>query len=155
MSESISIATAPPAREAPAWGAVSSMMLGVFGLVTSESLPASLLTPMARDLGVTEGTAGQAVTATAMVGLATSLLVATVTRRIDRRIILLAFSILLVVSNLLVACAANLTLLLLARVLLGVALGGFWTMAVATTMRLVSETMVPRALSILFSGGSA
>jgi predicted MFS family arabinose efflux permease len=155
MSESISIAMAPPAREAPAWGAVSSMMLGVFGLVTSEFLPASLLTPMARDLGVTEGAAGQAVTATAMVGLTTSLLVATLTRRVDRRNVLLAFSILLVISNLLVACAANLPLLLLARVLLGVAIGGFWTMAVATTMRLVPEALVPRALSILFSGVSA
>jgi predicted MFS family arabinose efflux permease len=155
MSEAISMPMTPAARQAPAWGAVFSMMLGVFGLVTAEFLPASLLTPIARDLGVTEGTAGQAVTATAMVGLATSLLVATVTRRIDRRIILLAFSILLVVSNLLVACAANLTLLLLARVLLGVALGGFWTMAVATTMRLVPEALVPRALSILFSGVSA
>ena len=68
MSESISIAMAPPAREAPAWGAVSSMMLGVFGLVTSEFLPASLLTPMARDLGVTEGAAGQAVTSAATTG---------------------------------------------------------------------------------------
>jgi predicted MFS family arabinose efflux permease len=155
MSESISIAMAPPAREAPAWGAVSSMMLGVFGLVTSEFLPASLLTPMARDLGVTEGAAGQAVTATAMVGLTTSLLVATLTRRVDRRNVLLAFSILLIASNLLVACAANLPLLLLARVLLGVAIGGFWTMAVATTMRLVPEALVPRALSILFSGVSA
>ena len=144
-----------PAQEAPAWGGVVSMMLGVFGLVTAEFLPASLLTPIARDLGVSEGTAGQAVTTTAAVALVTSLLVATVTRRIDRRIVLLTFSILLVVSNLLVAAASSLTLLLLARVLLGVALGGFWTMAVATTMRLVPESRVPRALSILFSGVSA
>ena len=155
MSESIGIAMAPSAREAPAWGAVSSMMLGVFGLVTAEFLPASLLTPMARDLGVTEGAAGQAVTATAIVGLATSLLAPTLTRRVDRRIVLLAFSILLIASNLLVACAANLPFLLLARVLLGVAIGGFWTMAAATTMRLVPEALVPRALSVLFTGVSA
>jgi predicted MFS family arabinose efflux permease len=146
---------AAPTREAPAWGAVVSMMLGVFGLVTAEFLPASLLTPIARDLGVTEGLAGQAVTATAAVALVTSLLVATVTRGIDRRFLLLAFSALLIVSNLLVACAPNLLFLVLGRVLLGIGLGGFWTMSAATAMRLVPEAQVPRALSIMFSGVSA
>ncbi len=56
-----------PAR--PAWRAVYSLGLGVFGLITAEFLPASLLTPMAASLGVSEGMAGQAVTATALVAL--------------------------------------------------------------------------------------
>ncbi|WP_082979466.1 MFS transporter [Labrys sp. WJW] len=148
-------ATSAPGSQNALWGAVVSMMLGVFGLVTAEFLPASLLTPMARDLGVTEGVAGQAVTATATVALLTSLIVATVTRRLDRRIVLLAFSILLIASNLLVASASSLPALIAGRVLLGVALGGFWTMSAATVMRLVPEALVPRALSILFSGVSA
>jgi predicted MFS family arabinose efflux permease len=155
MSERTQRTGVAPAREEPAWGAVVSMTLGVFGLVTAEFLPASLLTPMAADLQVTEGLAGQAVTATAVVALVTSLLVSTATRRIDRRYVLLAFSILLTVSNLLVAFAPGLPALLLARVVLGVALGGFWTMSAATVMRLVPEALVPRALSLLFSGVSA
>lgn len=142
-------------RARPAWGAVISMALGVFGLVTAEFLPASLLTPMAADLGVTEGMAGQAVTATAAVALLTSLLISTATRRFDRRHVLLGFSTLLVASNLLVAFAPNLVVLLLGRVLLGLALGGFWTMSIATMMRLVPEDLVPRGLSIMFSGVSA
>ena len=155
MSDWTQRADAAPAREAPAWGAVFSMTLGVFGLVTAEFLPASLLTPMAADLGVSEGVAGQAVTATAVVALVMSLLVSAATRRIDRRIVLLAFSVLLTASNLLVAFAPGLPALLLGRVLLGLALGGFWTMSAATVMRLVPEAMVPRALSLLFSGVSA
>jgi predicted MFS family arabinose efflux permease len=143
------------AGTAPAWGAVVSMSLGVFGLVGAEFLPASLLTPMAAELGVTEGMAGQAVTATAAVALVTSLFIAAATRRLDRRIVLLGFSVLLVLSNLLVAFAPNLPLLLAGRILLGVALGGFWTMSAATIMRLVPERHVPKALSILFSGVSA
>ncbi|WP_036112880.1 MULTISPECIES: MFS transporter [Luteibacter] len=139
---------------APAWGAVFAMTLGVFGLITAEFLPASLLTPMALTLGVTEGMAGQTVTATAVVALFTSLVISVVTRNTDRRHVLLAFSVLLIGSNLLVAYAPNLTVMLLGRVLLGVAIGGFWTMSAATAMRLVPEAMVPRALSIIFSGVS-
>jgi DHA1 family purine ribonucleoside efflux pump-like MFS transporter len=143
-----------PDREKPAWGAVFSLTLGVFGLVTAEFLPASLLTPMAATLGVTEGLAGQAVTATAAVAMVTSLLIATLTRNIDRRRVLLAFSALLIASNLLVAYAPSLATVLAGRVLLGIAIGGFWTMSAATAMRLVPEAMVPRALSLMFSGVS-
>jgi predicted MFS family arabinose efflux permease len=146
---------ARPAVGKTAWGAVLAMTLGVFGLVTAEFLPASLLTPMAADLGVSEGAAGQAVTATAAMALAASLLVVPATRRIDRRRVLLGFSILLVVSNLLAAVAPTLPVLLIARLLLGAALGGFWSMAAATVMRLAPEAMVPRALSVLFLGVSA
>ncbi|MFL9875757.1 MFS transporter [Paraburkholderia megapolitana] len=140
--------------EKPAWGAVFSMTLGVFALVTAEFLPASLLTPIASSLGVTEGVAGQAVTMTAAVALVTSLLTATLTRSIDRRRVLLAFTMLLIASNLVVGFATNLPAILIGRVLLGVALGGFWTMSAATAMRLVPPAMVPRALSIIFSGVS-
>lgn len=153
MSEPLS--RMEPARDKPAWAAVVSMTLGVFGLVTAEFLPASLLTPMAADLGISEGLAGQAVTATALVALATSLLISATIRDLDRRIVLLAFSALLILSSLLVALAPSLPLLLLGRVLLGVAVGGFWTMSAAVTMRLVPAALVPRALSMIFSGVSA
>ncbi|WP_186118050.1 MFS transporter [Burkholderia gladioli] len=146
-----SSATVIPVERA-SWSAVYALALGVFGLVTAEFLPASLLTPLAASLGITEGTAGQAVTVTAAVALVTSLLIAVLTRGIDRRRVLLAFSVLLVISNLLVATAGSFLAILLGRVLLGIALGGFWTMSAATAMRLVPAAMVPRALSIIFSG---
>lgn len=155
MQDAMKVEGSLGSETAPAWGAVVAMGLGVFGLVGAEFLPASLLTPMAAELGVTEGMAGQAVTATAAVALVTSLLIATITRRIDRRYVLLGFSVLLILSNLLVAAAPNLPLLLAGRILLGVALGGFWTLSAATVMRLVPERNVPRALSIMLSGVSA
>lgn len=145
---------ATPADPKPQWGAVFSMALGVFGLVTAEFLPASLLTPMAASLDVTEGVTGQAVTVTAIFALLTSFFSAAVTRRMDRRWVMLTFSVMLIVSNLLVAFAPNLSFILAARVLLGIAIGGFWTLAAATAMRLVPEAMIPRALSIVFSGVS-
>ncbi|WP_410515827.1 MFS transporter [Pantoea allii] len=136
----------------PAWGAVFAMAFGVFSLITAEFLPISLLTPIAHSLNVSEGLAGQTVTVTALIALFTSLTVGSVAGRIDRRVMMLAFSLLLIVSALMVAFAANLIVILLARVLLGVAIGGFWTLSTAITMRLVPADQVPRALSIVFSG---
>ncbi|AMQ84354.1 MFS transporter [Pseudomonas glycinae] len=136
----------------PAWMAVFSLAMGVFGLLTAEYLPASLLTLMANDLGVSEALAGQAVTVTAVVALFAGLLVPGLTRGIDRRWVLLGFSTLMVASNLLVAVSSSFAVLLLMRILLGIALGGFWSMAAAVAMRLVPSALLPRALSIIFSG---
>ncbi|STT93218.1 putative inner membrane transport protein [Klebsiella pneumoniae] len=138
----------------PAWRAVYALALGVFGLIVAEFLPASLLTPMASSLGVSEGMAGQAVTATALVALVTGLLIATATRNIDRRWVLMFFSILQIVSSLMVAFADSLAFLLLGRLLLGIAIGGFWAMSTATAMRLVPAAHVPKALAIIFSAVS-
>ena len=127
-------------------------MLGVCGLITAEFLPIGLLTPIARDLRVSEALAGQAVTATAVAAFFAALFTASATRRLDRRVVLLGFSVLLVASNLLVAAASGLWVLLFARAVLGVALGGFWSMATAVTIRLVPVTTVPRAMALVFSG---
>ncbi|WP_428376833.1 MFS transporter [Lichenicoccus sp.] len=154
MSENVESAWHAGELEEPAWFAVFSLALGVFSLVTAEFLPASLLTPMAATFGASEALVGQAVTVTAATALVAALLAAVVTRRMDRRLVLMGFSVLLIASNLLVALAPDLMVLLLARVLLGAALGGFWSMATAVAMRLVPPALLPRALSMIFSGVS-
>lgn len=73
----------------------------------------------------------------------------------SRRKVLLFFTSLLVLSNLLVAIAPNMMMVLLARMLLGIALGGFWALAAATIMRLVAKRDVPKAMEILVAGVSA
>lgn len=134
------------------WLAVFSLTMGVFGLLTAEYLPASLLTPMATELGVSEALAGQAVTVTAVVALFSGLCMPVLTRSLDRRVVLLGFSALMIASNLLVAVSSSMAILLAMRGLLGIALGGFWAMAAAVTMRLVPTPLFPRAISIVFSG---
>ncbi|WP_434669080.1 MFS transporter [Klebsiella sp. B345] len=147
-------AEAEMATAKPAWRAVYALALGVFGLIVAEFLPASLLTPMASSLGVSEGMAGQAVTATALVALVTGLLITPATKNIDRRWVLMFFSLLQIVSSLMVAFASSLEFLLLGRLLLGVAIGGFWSMSTATAMRLVPAAFVPKALAVIFSAVS-
>ena len=136
------------------WPAVISLALGVFGLVTAEFLPASLLTAMASDLGISAGSAGQSVTATALVAAVAAPSVPLFTRRFDRKAVMLALTLMLVVSNVLAATASSLGALLVSRVLLGVALGGFWSMAAALPLRLVPDTLFARAMSIILTGVS-
>lgn len=140
----------PPGR--PAWVAIWGLALGATALVTAQFLPISLLTPMARDLHITEGVAGQTMTAPAALGLVVSLVVAVATRGLDRRILLLGLGGLLVLSNLLVAISPTLPLVLAARMLTGIGVGAFWPFAPALVMRLVPSESVSRALSIIFGG---
>jgi DHA1 family purine ribonucleoside efflux pump-like MFS transporter len=136
------------------WGGIASLALGVFGLVTAEFLPASLLTAMAADLGVSDGAAGQAVTATAAVGAAAALTIPVLTRNLDRKRVILALTSLLVLSNVLAATAHSLPVLIAARALLGIGLGGFWSMAAALAMRLVPDHRFARAMSLILTGVS-
>jgi predicted MFS family arabinose efflux permease len=138
----------------PAWNAVFALALGVAGLISSEFLPVSLLTSMAKDLHITEGIAGQAISITALVAMVASLLTAIVTQRMDRRKVLMAFSILQILSNIAVGFAPNFLILTIGRILLGIAIGGFWAMSAAITMRLVPKDLVPKALSIVFAAVS-
>jgi predicted MFS family arabinose efflux permease len=141
-------------RTEPLWVGVVSLALGVFGLVTSEFLPASLLTPMAADLGVSIGAAGQSVTTTSIVAGFAGIGVVIGTSQLDRRNVLLALTGLLVVSSILASLSSGLIMLLVSRFLLGIGLGGFWAMSVALAMRLVPGHLMPRAMSIIMGGVS-
>lgn len=136
------------------WGAVYAMTLCVSALIAAEFLPVSLLTPIAGDLGMTEGQAGQAIAISGAFAVITSLLISRLTRGIDRRHLLLGLTTLMIVSGLMVAFAPNAPVFMAGRALLGVVVGGFWSMSAATVMRLVPEDQVPRALNLL-NGGNA
>lgn len=146
--------SAPASTTSAHWPAIASLALGVFGLVTAEFLPASLLTAMAADLGVSSGASGQSVTATALVAAVAAPSIPLLTRRFDRKSVMLALTLLLIVSNALAITAQSLGALLVSRVLLGVALGGFWSMAAALALRLVPEGRFARAMSIILTGVS-
>lgn len=143
-----------PELARPNWSAVFAVAFCVACLITVEFLPVSLLTPMAQDLGISEGTAGQSVTMTAFVAMFASLFITQTIRTTDRRYVVLIFSVLLTLSCLLVSFANSFTLLLIGRACLGLALGGFWAMSASLTMRLVPMRVVPKALSVIFGAVS-
>ncbi|WEF32838.1 MFS transporter [Pseudoduganella chitinolytica] len=144
---------AAPAAPA-AWGGVLALSLGAFVLVASEFMPVSLLTPIAADLRISEGQAGQAIAVSGAFALITSLAIASLAGRLDRKMLLAALTLLMIVSGTVAAFAPDYPTFMLGRALIGVAIGGFWSMSAATAIRLVPPEGVPKALAIV-NGGNA
>jgi predicted MFS family arabinose efflux permease len=155
---------APPRLRAPTrsitrsstggWPAVFALTLCVSTLIASEFMPVSLLTPVASSLRISEGQAGQAIAISGIFAVFTSLLIASASRNVDRRVLLLGLTTLMITSGAIVALAPNYMVFMAGRALLGVVIGGFWSMSTATVMRLVAEAAVPKALALL-NGGNA
>ena len=136
------------------WSGVFAMTLCVLALIASEFMPVSLLTPMAVDLHVTEGMAGQGIAISGAFAVLTSLSISWIAGTLNRKTLLLALAGLMAVSGVFVGLAPNYLTYMVGRALIGVVIGGFWSMSAATAMRLVSATQVPKALAI-FNGGNA
>jgi len=151
---------APALRSQPAavprtcWSGVYAMSLCAFVLIASEFMPVSLLTPIAHDLRVTEGQAGWGIGISGVFAVLTSLLLPTLVGQCDRRTVLLAMTALMGASGVVIATAPNYEVYMAGRALIGVVVGGFWSISVAVAMRLVPTTQIPRAMAI-FNGGNA
>ncbi len=130
------------------------MSLCAFALVASEFLPVSLLTPMAADLSLTEGQAGQAISISGFFAVVTSLWLCRITQGLDRKPVLLATTALMLASGGMVAFAPNYLTLMVGRAVLGIAIGGYWSMSTAVMMRIAPEAFVPKAIAVM-QGGTA
>ncbi|WP_214414265.1 MFS transporter [Sphaerisporangium fuscum] len=75
--------------------------------------------------------------------------------RMDRRLLLVGLMGLMTLANLASALAPDHPSLVAARVLVGVAIGGFWAIAGGLAVRLVPAPYVPRATAIVFGGVGA
>jgi predicted MFS family arabinose efflux permease len=136
------------------WSAVCALTLCVSTLIASEFMPVSILTPIASDLNLSEGAAGQAIAISGLFAVLSSLSIAPLTRGVDRRMLLLGLTFVMLVSGLTVTFAPNYLVFMTGRALIGIVIGGFWSMSAATVMRLVPGDQVPRALALL-NGGNA
>ncbi len=142
------------AAQSAKWGGVFAMALCVFALIASEFMPVSLLTPLARDLRVSEGQAGLGIAISGAFAVLTSLSILAMAGNMNRKTLLLGLTALMAVSGAVVALASNYLIYMVGRALIGVVIGGFWSLSAATAMRLVPVSLVPRALAI-FNGGNA
>lgn len=136
------------------WGAVFAMTLCVFALIASEFMPVSLLTPIAGDLRVSQGWAGYGIAISGAFAVITSLSITSLVSTMNRKTLLLLLTGLMCLSGAVIGLAPNYITYMIGRALIGVVIGGFWSMSAAVAMRLVPIRSVPKALAI-FNGGNA
>ncbi|MEV6554482.1 MFS transporter [Nocardia sp. NPDC051756] len=142
---------APTRGRLTGWLAVVSVMIAIFAIVTTEILPIGLLTSIGADFTISDGMAGLMMTMPGLIAAVTAPVATVATGRIDRRIMLCLFMFLLVLANALVAAAPAYWVVLASRVLVGVTIGGFWSIAAGLAQRLVPEPSVGRATAVIFS----
>ena len=136
------------------WSGVFAMTLCVFALIASEFMPVSLLTPMAQTLRVTEGMAGQGIAISGAFAVVTSLFISVLAGTLNRKTLLLGLTCIMAISGAVIALAPNYLTYMAGRALIGIVVGGFWSMSAATAMRLVPVHRVPLALAIFNSGNA-
>lgn len=142
----------PSAVTVQHWMAALAVAIVAFVLVTTEYLPVGLIPGIAADLGVSYGEAGLTVTLPAMVAAAAAAVVSVVTGRMDRRLVLAAMTVVLFVGNAVSFVAPSYGVLLFGRVLVGVALGGFWPIGITVGPRIMPEPTLTRGTTVIMSG---
>ena len=136
------------------WLAVATVATGTFAVVTTEMLPVGLLTPISDGLNVSDGATGLVLTLASVVAAIAAPAVLILAGRMDRRVVLAAMSVVLVVANTMAALAQNFAMLLGARVLVGLSIGGFWAIGASLAVRLVPAASAGRATALIFGGVS-
>ncbi|ONI76144.1 MFS transporter [Actinosynnema sp. ALI-1.44] len=137
------------------WLSVAVVVLSTFVVVTSEMLPVGVLTPMAEGLGITPGMAGYSLSVTGLVTAVTAPVVPRVLGALDRRAVVAVAMVLLAVGNVLTVVSPGFTLLVVSRVVLGVAMGVVWSLASVIAPRLVAPRHAALSVSFAVSGVAA
>ncbi|MEV1001748.1 MFS transporter [Nonomuraea sp. NPDC050202] len=133
------------------WLAVTLLMLGIFAIVTSEILPIGLLTAIGADFGISDGTTGLTMTLPGIVAAVAAPAVTLATARLDRRVMLCVLMAVLAVADVLAAVATSYWVMLISRVLVGLTIGGFWSIGAGLAGRLVPPQAVGTATAVIFS----
>ncbi|MDL4773085.1 MFS transporter [Actinomadura xylanilytica] len=133
------------------WPAVIAVMLGIFAIVTTEILPIGLLTPIGSSFAISDGTAGLMMAMPGVLAAFAAPAVTVATGRFDRRPMLCALVLLLAVADVLAAVAPAYWMMLVSRVLVGIVIGGFWSIGAGLAGRLVPPGSTGRATAVIFS----
>lgn len=135
--------------------AIVMLGIGSFIFINSEILPIGLLSDIAAFYSISIGQAGLTVS---VPGVAAAIAAPMLTRylgQFDRRKTLLFMTVLLLVSNLMMAYSSNYAVSLFGRLLLGIGVGGFWSFSVPYGVRIVKSHQKGRATTIITAGVAA
>ncbi|WP_458114241.1 MFS transporter [Arthrobacter sp. R1-13] len=134
------------------WAALLVMALMGFILIATETMPAGLLPQIASGLNITEGTAGQFVSAYALGTVIAAIPAITVTRGIRRKPVFIFGILGFLAANLITGFSADIMLSLGARFLAGAFSGLLWGMLAGYARRITAPEHSGRALSVASLG---
>ena len=128
------------------------LTLAAFAIGTAEFVIAGILTQVAESLNITEGQAGNLITAYALAIVIGGPILTLWLARYDKRKVLIGLMGLFVVSNLITAFSDGYNVLLISRVMAGLTQGPFYGIGAVVATRLVSDKMAGQAVGQMFAG---
>jgi len=132
--------------------AIWALTLSVFAIGTTEVVMIGLLPTIAKEFSISVASAGWLVTSYA-IGVAIGGPIVTVfTNQVDRKKLLFSIVLLFVVSNGLASVSFNFILLVIARVMSGVAHGVFMGIGANIASSMVSKEKRASAIAVMFTG---
>lgn len=134
------------------WASVGAVALGAFIIVMTETLPVGLLPKVADGLHVPLGLAGLLVLVPGFTAAVSAPLFFLGSGGFNRRTLILALGLTVLISNVVVAIAPDFILVLVARMLFGATLGAFWTVVSPLGPKLVGPVSGTRAITIIAAG---
>ncbi|WLQ05860.1 MFS transporter [Arthrobacter oryzae] len=134
------------------WAALLVMALMGFLLIATETMPAGLLPQIAAGLDITEGTAGQFVSAYALGTVVAAMPAVAMTRGIRRKPVFIVGILGFLAANLITAFSTDIVLSLGARLLAGAFSGLLWGMLAGYARRITAPEYAGRALSVASLG---
>jgi predicted MFS family arabinose efflux permease len=132
--------------------ALLSLALTAFAIGMTEFVVVGMLPILAENFSVSIATAGFLVTAYALAVMVAAPLVTAITMRIPRKRLMLGLIGLFILGNTIAAIAPTYAILLLGRILSGVAHGVFFAISVKVAIQLVEKEKQASAIALMFSG---
>ena len=134
------------------WAALLVMALMGFLLIATETMPAGLLPQIASGLNVTEGTAGQFVSAYALGTVIAAMPAIAATRGLRRKPVFIVGILGFLAANLITVFSTDIVLSLGARLLAGAFSGLLWGMLAGYARRITAPEHAGRALAVASLG---
>lgn len=133
---------------------LSAMGFAAFVYVTFEMFAVGLISPMAADLGVSEGRVGLLMTVYAGIVALITIPLMELTRSLDRKPVFMATLIFLLAGIVLQATATSYSMLVAGRVCAALTHGLFWSLVNPMASRLAPPGMTARAVGVVSLGST-
>src|SRR6266403_1144642 len=128
------------------------LTLSAFAIGTAEFVIAGVLPQVAASLRVTEGQAGNLITAYALAIVIGGPILTLWLPRFEKRAVLIGLMTLFIAGNLIAALTSNYSVLLISRVIAGLTQGPFFGIGAVVAMKLVADKLAGQAVGQMFAG---